>query len=40
MCGIVGYIGSKSALDKIISWSVYNLDYDKEETTTTTIKKK
>ena len=32
--------GSKSAQNTIISWEVYNLDYDKEEETTTKTTKK
>lgn len=37
--GYPAYTGSKSAQNTVISWSVYNLDYDKEETTTTAKKK-
>ena len=38
--GYPAYTGSKSAQNTVISWSVYNLDYDKEEETTTKTTKK
>lgn len=33
--GYPAYTGSKSAQNTVITWSVYNLDYDKDDTTTT-----